>query len=163
MIARTTRAKSGLSDYLEKGHRQDSEYTRSQKDNVIPIYGNLETFRQTEQYLNKEKNYKDNYLHVTISYSKEDMQLMDSMTDDEKMAMKKDIALTYIKHHTSGYDIDNEVIAYVETHQPIIKVEHNKERLEHEHIAMALYNPLNDTKLQTTFHNNSFIDDTLQA
>jgi len=88
---------------------------------------------------------------------------MDSMTDDEKMAMKKDIALTYIKHHTSGYDIDNEVIAYVETHQPIIKVEHNKERLEHEHIAMALYNPLNDTKLQTTFHNNSFIDDTLQA
>lgn len=163
MIARTTRAKSGLSDYLEKGHRQDSEYTRSQKDNVIPIYGNLETFRQTEQYLNKEKNYKDNYLHITISYSKEDMQLMDSMTDDEKMAMKKDIAMTYIKHHTSGYDIDNEVIAYAETHQPIIKYEHNKERLEHEHIAIALYNPLNDTKLQTTFHNNSFIDDTLQA
>lgn len=163
MIARTTRAKSGLSDYLEKGHRQDSEYTRSQKDNVIPIYGNLETFRQTEQYLNKEKNYKDNYLHITISYSKEDMQLMDSMTDDEKMDMKKDIAMTYIKHHTSGYDIDNEVIAYVETHQPIIKYEHNKERLEHEHIAIALYNPLNDTKLQTTFHNNSFIDDTLQA
>lgn len=163
MIARITRAKSGLSDYLEKGHRKDSEYTRSQKDNVIPIYGNLETFRQTEQYLNKEKNYKDNYLHITISYSKEDMQLMDSMTDDEKMAMKKDIAMTYIKHHTSGYDIDNEVIAYVETHQPIIKYEHNKERLEHEHIAIALYNPLNDTKLQTTFHNNSFIDDTLQA
>lgn len=163
MIARITRAKSGLSDYLEKGHRKDSEYTRSQKDNVIPIYGNLETFRQTEQYLNKEKNYKDNYLHITISYSKEDMQLMDSMTDDEKMAMKKDIAITYIKHHTSGYDIDNEVIAYVETHQPIIKYEHNKERLEHEHIAIALYNPLNDTKLQTTFHNNSFIDDTLQA
>ncbi len=163
MIARVTRAKSGLSDYLEKGHRKDSEYTRTQKDNIIAIYGNLETFRQTEKYLNKEKNYKDNYLHITISYSKEDMIKMDNMTDDEKMAMKRDIAMIYIKHHTSGYDIDNEVIAYVETHQPIIKYENNKERLEHEHIAIALYNPLNDTKLQTTFHNNSFIDDTLQA
>lgn len=163
MLARISRAKSGLSDYLEKGHRKDSEYTREQKDNVIPLYGNLETFRQTEQYLNKEKNYKDNYLHITISYSKKDMQMMDSMTDDEKMAMKKDIVMTYIKHHTCGYDIDNEVIAYAETHQPIIKYEHNKERLEHEHIAIALYNPLNDTKLQTTFYNNSFIDDTLQA
>jgi len=163
VIARVTREKSGLSDYLEKGIRKDSEYTREQKDNVIPIYGNLEIFRQTEQYLNKEKSYKDNYLHITISYSNEDMLKMDSMSDDEKMAMKKDIAMTYIEHHTSGYDVDNEVIAYAETHQPIIKFEHNKERLEHEHIAIALYNPLNDTKLQTTFYNNSFIDDTLQA
>lgn len=163
MIARISRAKSGLSDYLEKGHRKDSEYTREQKDNVIPIYGNLETFRQTEQYLNKEKNYKDNYLHITISYSKEDMQKMANMSDDEVMLMKRDIIETYIKHHTSGYDTETEVIAYAETHKPKIKNEHGKERLEHEHIAIALYNPLNDTKLQTTFHNNSFIDDTLQA
>lgn len=163
MYAQISRAKSGLSNYLEKGLRQDSQYTRTEKDNVITLYGNLETFKQTEEYLNKEKNYNYNYLHITISYSKEDMLLMDSMSDEDVKAMKNDIVMSYIKHHTSGYDIDNEVIAYAETHQPIIKYEHNKERLEHEHIAIALYNPLDDTKLRTTFHNNSYIDDTLQT
>lgn len=163
MYAQISRAKSGLANYLEKGIRQDSQYTRSEKDNIISLYGSLETFKQTEEYLNKEKNYKYNYLHITISYSKEDMIKMDSMSYEERIAMKKDIVMSYIKHHTSGYDLDNEVIAYAETHQPIIKYENNKERLEHEHIAIALYNPLNDTKLRTTFYNNSYIDDTLQT
>lgn len=163
MIARVTRAKSGISEYLLNGVKKDSIYTRSEKDKVIPIYGNLEILKQTEEYLNKTKNYKDNYLHITISYSKEDINKMDNMNDDEKMAMKKDIILTYIKHHTSGYDLENEVIAYAETHKPKIKQENNKDRYEHEHIIIALYNPLNDTKLQTTFYNNSYIDDTLQA
>lgn len=163
MIARITRAKSGLSEYLISGKRQDSIYTRNDKDEVIPIYGNLQTFKKTEEYLNKSKDYKENYLHITISYSKEDMQKMANMSDDEVMLMKRDIIETYIKHHTSGYDTETEVIAYAETHKPKIKNEHGKERLEHEHIAIALYDPLSDTKLQTTFHNNSFIDDTLQA
>ena len=164
MIARITRAKSGISDYLEKGLRKDSQYTRSEKDNVIPIYGNLEIFRQTEQYLNKYKNYKDNYLHITISYSKKDMQLMSNMSDKEKMAMKKDIVMTYIKHHTAGNDMDNEVIAYAEEHEPKIKLdEKGNKRYKHIHLGIALYNPLSDTKLRTTFANNSFIDDTLQA
>lgn len=163
MIARITRARKGISKYLRDGHRQDSEYTRTEKDNVIPLYGNLDIFEKTEKYLNDNKNYKHNYLHITISYSKEDMLIMDTMSYEEKIRIKNDIVMTYIKHHTSGYDIDNEVIAYAETHQPIIKEEHGKERFEHEHIVIALYNPLSDTKLRTTFANNSFIDDTLQA
>lgn len=163
MIARVTRAKSGISEYLLNGVKKDSIYTRSEKDKVIPIYGNLEILKQTEEYLNKTKNYKDNYLHITISYSREDINKMDNMNDDEIAEMKRDIILTYIKHHTSGYDLENEVIAYAETHKPKIKQENNKDRYEHEHIIIALYNPLNDTKLQTTFYNNSFIDDTLQA
>lgn len=102
MYAQISRAKSGLANYLEKGIRQDSQYTRSEKDNIISLYGSLETFKQIEEYLNKEKNYKYNYLHITISYSKEDMIKMDSMSDEERIAMKKDIVMSYIKHHTSG-------------------------------------------------------------
>lgn len=49
--------------------KKDSIYTRSEKDKVIPMYGNLEILKQTEEYLNKTKNYKDNYLHITIHKS----------------------------------------------------------------------------------------------
>ena len=35
MIARISRAKSGIGDYLEKGIRKDSQYIRTEKDNVI--------------------------------------------------------------------------------------------------------------------------------
>ena len=163
MIARVTRAKSGISEYLIKGLKKDSRYTRDEKDQTISLYGDLQIIKRTEKYLNDHKNYKDNYLHITISYSREDMILLDSLSDSEKMDIKRDIVMSYIKHHTSGYDLDSEVIAYAETHKPIIKKENNKDRLEHEHIVVMMYNPLSDTKLQTAFHNNSFIDDTLQT
>ena len=60
MIARVTRAKEGFADYLITGARKDSIYARDQKDKVIPLYGNLQTFKQTEKYLNKYKNYQSN-------------------------------------------------------------------------------------------------------
>lgn len=163
MIIRVSRASSGISDYLEKGKKQNSKYSRDEKDQRITLYGNLQVFKKTEQFLNENKNYKDNYLHITISYSRKDIAMMNNMSDIEKMNFKQNLINEVIKHHTSGYDMNNEVIAYCETHKPIIKFEDNKERLEHEHIVIALYNPLSDTKLRTTFSNNSYIDDVLQA
>ncbi len=164
MIVRIQRGKSGYSQYLITGNKKDSKYTRNEKDNVVPLYGCLDIFKKTEEFLNKEKNYKDNYLMIVVSFSKDDINKMKDMSDDEVSEMKKDIVETYIKHHTSGYDLDNEVIAYAEEHQPKIKVdEKGNERYNHIHIGISLYNPLSDTKLRTTFHNNSFIDDTLQA
>lgn len=163
MIARTTRGVIGVSIYLEKGIKKESKYARIEKDKVIPLFGNLQTFKKIELFLNREKKYKDNYLHITISYSKEDIQFLDSLQENKRLEIKKDIIQKYIEHHTSGYRLCDEVIAYAETHKPILKEENGKERHEHEHIVIALYNPLDDTKLQTTFFNNSFIDDTLQT
>jgi len=164
MIVRIQRGKSGYSNYLITGDKKDSKYTRDEKDNVVTLYGNLDTFKRTEEYLNKHKNYKDNYLMIVISFSKDDIKKMENMTDNEVLQMKKDIVETYIKHHISGYDIDTEVIAYAEEHQPIIKLdEKGKERYNHIHIGIALYNPLSDTKLRTTFAKTTYIDDTLQA
>ena len=164
MIARIERGKSGYSQYLITGDKKDSIYTRDEKDYVTTLYGSLNTFEKTEQYLNKYKNFKDNYLMIVISFSQDDIDKMNNMSNDEQLAMKKDIVMTYIKHHTAGNDMDNEVIAYAEEHEPKIKFdEKGNKRYKHIHLGIALYNPLSDTKLRTTFANNSFIDDTLQA
>ncbi len=160
MIARVSRGQSGLAKYLKDGHRKDSEYSRDEKDHVLPLYGDLDIFERTEKYLNENKDYQDNYLHITLSLNKEDLERLNAAEDKE--SIYRDMVETYIKHHTSGYDLDNEVIAYAEAHIPKIKEEHDKERLEHIHIAIALYNPLDDTKLRTTFAENDFIDNALQ-
>lgn len=165
MIARISRAKEGFADYLITGTRKDSIYTRDQKDKVIPLYGNLQTFKQTEKYLNKYKNYESNYIHITLSFSKEDMDKLNEIEDVEKRdELFKELVLIYLKHHTSGYSLENEVIAYSEAHMPKIqKNEKNRQRFPHIHIAIAKYNPLDDTQLRTPFFNNSFLDDVLQS
>lgn len=162
MIIRVKMARSGLAEYLEKGKKKDSDYSRNEKDNVIPLYGNLDIFKKTELYLNKHKNYNYNYEHITLSFNKDDMLILDKLNDDERKEVLRSMTLDCIKHRVSGYDLDNEVISYAEVHQPIIKEENNKERLEHIHIGIAYYNPLNDTKLRTTFYNKN-ISDTIQA
>ncbi|MCT7614042.1 hypothetical protein [Aliarcobacter butzleri] len=165
MIARISRAKEGFADYLITGARKDSIYARDQKDKVIPLYGNLQTFKQTEKYLNKYKNYQSNYIHITLSFSKEDMDKLNEIEDVEKRdELFKELVLIYLKHHTSGYSLENEVIAYAEAHMPKIQInEKNRQRFPHIHIAIVKYNPLDDTQIRTPFFNNSFLDDVLQS
>jgi len=161
MISRVTMRKSGLAKYLRDGLRSDSSYNRLDKDRVIPLYGSLDNLENAEKYTNKYKDWSYNYEHITISFSKEDMNRLDLLDDYKRDEALKDMATMMIKHRTCGYDIDNEVIAYSEVHQPKIKKEFNKERLEHIHIGISYLNPLNNTKLKTTFYNNSYISDTI--
>lgn len=165
MIARISRSKEGFADYLITGARKDSIYTREQKDKVIPLYGNLQIFKQTEKYLNKYKNYESNYIHITLSFSQEEMDKLNEIEDEKiRDELFKELVLIYIKHHTSGYNLENEVIAYAEAHMPKIQInEKNRQRFPHIHIAIAKYNPLDDTQLRTPFFNNSFLDDVLQS
>ena len=121
MIARTTRGHHGIADYLLTGKRSDSKLTREQKDRVIPLYGNLEVFKATEKYLTNYKNYKDNYSHTTLSFSQKDMEKLNEIEDEQKRdELFKELVLLYLKHHTSGYDLEQEVIAYAEAHIPKI-------------------------------------------
>ena len=165
MIARISRAKEGFVDYLITGARKDSIYKRDQKDKTITLFGNLQIFKQTEKYLNKYKNYESNYIHISLSFSKKDMDLLNEIEDEEKRdELFKELVLIYIKHHTSGYDLTNEVIAYLEAHLPKIQInEKNRQRMSHIHIAIAKYNPLDHTQLRTPFFNNFFLDDVLQS
>jgi len=167
MISRVTMRKSGLAKYLEDGKRADSNLERNAKDNVIPLYGSLSNLKRAEDYCNSKKNWSANYEHITISFSDEDIAIFEAMTEEDYKKALGDIVTTMIKHRTSGYDLDNEVIAYAEMHDPKVKEEVNarsgevQKRRKHIHIGISYLNPLSDTKLQTTFYNNSYISDTI--
>ena len=162
MISRITMKSGGLADYLESGKRKDSQYSRIEKDNVISLYGDIETFRNTEKYCQENKNWKNNYEHLVISFSKEDMEILNKLPPDEYKRVLNEIAMDYIKHRTSGYDVNNEVIAIAEAHEPKVKVnEKGDERLLHIHIGISYLNPMNNTKLRTAFYNNSYISDVM--
>jgi len=163
MFAKITRQIEGFVVYLISGKRKDSEYTRDEKDNVIPLYGDLALNQKVEKYLLNNKNYKHNYLHITLSFSKEDMVQLYDLNNEERIAIIKDVTMAYIKHHTTGYNLKYEVVAYAEIHEPIIKEEKGKERLSHVHIQIMNYNLISDIQLRTPFAKTSYIDSTLET
>jgi len=165
MIARVTKAKSGLIKYLFSGKSDEWEnIKREERDMVEPLYGNAKLFQDTEDYLMRRKDYANNYMHITLSFSKDDMKKLNGLDEREKRKIKQEIVIAYIKHHTSGYDLKREVIAYAESHSPIMKKNaKGDDRYEHIHIGIMLYNPLDGTRLQNLFAKTTYNNELLQA
>ncbi|QKF77320.1 hypothetical protein [Arcobacter defluvii] len=163
MIVRIRRAKSGLSKYLRDGKKADSNYSRNEKDIVTPIWGNLDDFERAENYCAQNKNWAENYLHITFAFSDNDYQKIESLpTKDEQNVLMQELVQDYIKHHFSGYDIDNEIISYAELHYPKLKYdEQGNKRYPHIHLGVSFLNPLSDTKLRNLFATNSFYDEVM--
>ncbi|MCT7645394.1 LPD7 domain-containing protein [Aliarcobacter butzleri] len=163
MVLRVRRGKSGLSKYLRDGKKAGSIYSRDDKDIVIPIWGNLDDFERAENYCVQNKNWADNYMHITFGFSDNDWAKIESFpTKDEQNGLMQELVKDYIKHHFSGYDISNEVIAYSELHYPKLKVdEHGNKRYPHIHLGISFLNPLSDTKLRNLFATNSFYDEAM--
>ena len=161
MIVRVKRAKSGLSQYLRDGKKADSIYNRDDKDIVTPIWGNLDAFEKAENYCVENKNWSENYMHITFGFSDNDWIKIESLpTKNEQNVLMQELVLDYIKHHFSGYDIDNEIISYAELHYPKIKYdEYGNKRYPHIHLGISFLNTLSDTKLRNLFANNSFYDE----
>ena len=161
MIVRVKRAKSGLSQYIRDGKKADSIYNRDDKDIVTPIWGNLDAFEKAENYCVENKNWSENYMHITFGFSDNDWIKIESLpTKNEQNVLMQELVLDYIKHHFSGYDIDNEIISYAELHYPKIKYdEYGNKRYPHIHLGISFLNSLSDTKLRNLFANNSFYDE----
>ena len=161
MIVRVKRAKSGLSQYLRDGKKADSIYNRDDKDIVTPIWGNLDAFERAENYCVENKNWTENYMHITFGFSDNDWINIESLpTKNEQNVLMQELVLDYIKHHFSGYDIDHEIISYAELHYPKIKYdEYGNKRYPHIHLGISFLNLLSDTKLRNLFANNSFYDE----
>ena len=161
MIVRVKRAKSGLSQYLRDGKKADSIYNRDDKDIVTPIWGNLDAFERAENYCVQNKNWSENYMHITFGFSDNDWIKIESLpTKNEQNVLMQELVLDYIKHHFSGYDIDHEIISYAELHFPKIKYdEYGNKRYPHIHLGISFLNLLSDTKLRNLFANNSFYDE----
>ena len=161
MIVRVKRAKSGLSQYLRDGKKADSIYNRDDKDIVTPIWGNLDAFERAENYCVENKNWSENYMHITFGFSDNDWIKIESFpTKNEQNVLMQELVLDYIKHHFSGYDFYHEIISYAELHYPKIKYdEYGNKRYPHIHLGISFLNSLSDTKLRNLFANNSFYDE----
>ena len=162
MIIRINNRKEGVVEYLKTGHRQDSEYTRDEKDKVISITGDLDLVDKTIKYINSKKKYKDAYQHITISFTQEDFEkFYDPKYDAYDLEKMQQLVDEFMQLYLAGYD-KSEYTYYAELHYPKIKVEHGKLRLPHIHIVLPLLNLISDTKLKPAFFNIK-TNDLLQA
>lgn len=163
MVVRVKRALSGLSRYLRVGKKAGSIYSRDEKDIVTPICGNLDDFERAENYCVENKNWAENYLHITFGFSDNDYQKIELLsTKEEQNALMHELVQDYIKHHFSGYDIDNNIISYSELHYPKIKYdEHGKKRYPHLHLCISFIDLLSNTKLRNLFAKNSYYDEVM--
>jgi hypothetical protein len=161
MMATVDSAREGGADYLQFGKRSDSKLTRTEKDEVQILFGNIEHVRNAEKYCMENKNWKANYETIVVAFDEKDMAILDRLSGSEKNQMYKNIALDYIKHRTSGYSLENEIIAYSEAHEPKIKFENGKIRKSHLHIQISYLNAMNDTRIRTTYFNNAFMSDVM--
>ncbi|MCT7638464.1 hypothetical protein [Aliarcobacter butzleri] len=164
MIVRVRRNKTGgLAKYLRDGVKKDSNFLRNEKDIVIPIWGNLDEFEKIEDYVLNEKKFSEISMHITFGFSDNDWQKIESLpTKEEQNTLMRELVQDYIKHHFSGYDIENEIIAYSELHYPKLKFdEHGNKRYPHIHLGISFLNPLSDTKLRNLFAKNSYYDEAM--
>ncbi|WP_323594052.1 hypothetical protein [Aliarcobacter butzleri] len=153
MIVRVRRAKSGLSKYLRDGKKENSIYSRDDKDIVTPIYGNLNDFERAENYCVENKNWADNYMHITFGFSDNDWAKIESLpSKEEQNALIENLVKDFIAHHFSGYNIDNEIISHAELHYPKLKYdEYGYKRYPHIHLAVSFLNPLSDRDFTSMF------------
>lgn len=162
MIIRVTGSRSGLSKYLRDGKKQGCDLSRDERDQVIPLIGNLKAFEKAEKFTMKHKKWKENYEHITVGFSANDMQKLDSLADSERYEKLQEIVNQVVNHRTSGYSKEHEIIAYAELHNPKTKIENGQERFAHIHIGLSRLNKLDETQIRTPFFsdNGLFIERT---
>ncbi len=163
MVVRVRRGKFGLGKYLRDGKKADSIYSRDEKDIVTPIYGNLDDFERAENYCVENKNWAENYMHITFGMSDNDWQKIESLpTKDDQNTLMQELIQDFIAHHFSGYDINNEIISYAELHRvKMVYDEHGNKRYPHIHLCVSFLNVLSDTKLRNLFVKNSYYDEVM--
>ena len=116
MIVKISKGEKGVADYLKTGKKRDSKLTRDEKDDRLPLAGNLDLIEMSEKHQSKKKNKKHNYYHISLSFTSEEWsRLYESGNIDE-------FIMDFLKLTFPNHDIE-ELLFYVEAHLPIIKEE----------------------------------------
>lgn len=116
MIAKISKGEKGIADYLKTGKKRDSKLTRDEKDDRLPLAGNLDLIEMSEKHQSKKKNKKHNYYHISLSFTSEEWnKLYESGNIDE-------LIIDFLRLTFPNHDID-ELLFYAEAHLPIIKEE----------------------------------------
>ena len=116
MIVKISKGEKGVADYLKTGKKRDSKLTRDEKDDRLPLAGNLDLIEMSEKHQIKKKNKKYNYYHISLSFTSEEWsRLYESGNIDE-------FIMDFLRLTFPNHDID-ELLFYAEAHLPIIKEE----------------------------------------
>ena len=116
MIVKISKGEKGIADYLKTGKKRDSKLTRDEKDDRLPLAGNLDLIEMSEKHQSKKKNKKYNYYHISLSFTSEEWsRLYESGNINE-------FIMDFLKLTFPNHDID-ELLFYAEAHLPIIKEE----------------------------------------
>ena len=116
MIVKISKGEKGVADYLKTGKKRDSKLTRDEKDDRLPLAGNLDLIEMSEKHQIKKKNKKYNYYHISLSFTSEEWsRLYESGNIDE-------FIMDFLRLTFPNHDIE-ELLFYVEAHLPIIKEE----------------------------------------
>ena len=116
MIVKISKGEKGIADYLKTGKKRDSKLTRDEKDDRLPLAGNLDLIEMSEKHQSKKKNKKHNYYHISLSFTSEEWsRLYESGNIDE-------LIMDFLRLTFPNHDID-ELLFYAEAHLPIIKEE----------------------------------------
>ena len=116
MIVKISKGEKGVADYLKTGKKRDSKLTRDEKDDRLPLAGNLDLIEMSEKNQSKKKNKKYNYYHISLSFTSEEWsRLYESGNIDE-------FIMDFLKLTFPNHDID-ELLFYAEAHLPTIKEE----------------------------------------
>ena len=116
MIVKISKGEKGVADYLKTGKKRDSKLTRDEKDDRLPLAGNLDLIEMSEKHQIKKKNKKYNYYHISLSFTSEEWsRLYESGNIDE-------LIMDFLRLTFPNHDID-ELLFYAEAHLPIIKEE----------------------------------------
>ena len=116
MIVKISKGEKGVADYLKTGKKRDSKLTRDEKDDRLPLAGNLDLIEMSEKHQIKKKNKKYNYYHISLSFTSEEWsRLYESGNIDE-------FIMDFLRLTFPNHDIE-ELLFYAEAHLPIIKEE----------------------------------------
>lgn len=118
MISQLTKGEKGIAEYLETGHTKHSVYSRDEKDQRVPLMGNLQAIKdsQDSQLKNPKSKQKYNYYHASLSFTREEWETI------EKDGNIQEIIDEYLKLNFPNHSKD-EMILYAEAHIPIIQSE----------------------------------------
>ena len=143
MIIRITSGDSGFSEYIRYGRKTGEPLLRHERDVVIPLFGDLDTFEKVENFEHENCNYKGgNYRHISISFSKEDIAWLDRMPPSQRIDVYQEIIKKILDFYCPGYSQD-ELVVYSEVHRPRTKINsEGKEKYEHIHLGVNMYSPL---------------------
>ena len=150
MISHITLGKSCLPQYLETGSKKESDLARDDKDTRIAISGSIDALKDSIEWLNKNKNWKNSYYHATLSFS---FEKWDRIKDDP--AKLDEIVKRYLELNFPRHEL-GEICFHAEAHVPKILWEkfHSRgneldevyeegemvERLPHIHIGVSMQN-----------------------